>query len=627
VYNVPIVKSTKTTKKHKFHGPSGLPPIRTVQVSSTIKSASLSRALASYYLNDSEVLVLATDATSWNAAELVFKIVRLDGKGGERKVGKYLSGSTADGGLGSIVASSVKVSPDGGKVAWTDTDGRLQFMNLLDGKVEKIETWITTIFELTWDPGSRYLAFSHSAKNQFTQISIFDSEVSTSEGAPVQVTSDRCNNDSPVFGAYAFGGSIVWGLYFTTDRDVISAVDSPWGTRAPSPFFPELKQLYVLPLSEPDLSYQIIPELISGEDSGRKLYNETKNNTLVIRNLEEGGGGGGAQWVGATSFALSGLPSANYNLVGQTQDGICILLVEVNKKVLIGFCGLEDRAEILIHQNVAKCAMSNGLVYCLSLKDAELGVAMGVEIWVMDASSVEKMVDSVHNHEVVDVDMVGSVVVNSELQFLSMYGEGWRMLRDYFYDKEMHGVDWPAMYAKFLPLAVRVGNREELDDVFKMMSGELSALHVFVYGGEYRSVTEDEVLIRANAVASLGVDVLKVVGGFEVVEVWEGDADFDKIDNSYVYSPLSDKTLKGSSQRGVGVGDVIGSVDGLEVSGAERSERASLVKNEFEFFSSFHIVVCTACFGPSLHNHLYKKMRLAEPATVSNFERLKPPCV
>ena len=47
---------------------------------------------------------------------------------------------------------------------------------------------------------------------------------------------------------------------------------------------------------------------------------------------------------------------------------------------------------------------------------------------------------------------------------------------------------------------------------------------------------------------------------------------------------------------------------------------------------SFHIGVHMACFGPSLNNPppppppWNKKMRLAKPATVSNFERLKTLC-
>ncbi len=46
-----------------------------------------------------------------------------------------------------------------------------------------------------------------------------------------------------------------------------------------------------------------------------------------------------------------------------------------------------------------------------------------------------------------------------------MFAEAWRLERDYFYDRGMHGVDWPAMRAKYLPLVDRVTDRAELCDL------------------------------------------------------------------------------------------------------------------------------------------------------------------
>ena len=37
--------------------------------------------------------------------------------------------------------------------------------------------------------------------------------------------------------------------------------------------------------------------------------------------------------------------------------------------------------------------------------------------------------------------------------------EAWRLERDYFYDRGMHGVDWPAMRRKYEPLVERVASR------------------------------------------------------------------------------------------------------------------------------------------------------------------------
>ena len=72
------------------------------------------------------------------------------------------------------------------------------------------------------------------------------------------------------------------------------------------------------------------------------------------------------------------------------------------------------------------------------------------------------------------------------LEYRQMYDDAWRMLRDYFYDPDLTGIDWPLIHDRYLPLVARCAKREELDDVLVQMASELSALHVFVYGGEYK---------------------------------------------------------------------------------------------------------------------------------------------
>ena len=71
-------------------------------------------------------------------------------------------------------------------------------------------------------------------------------------------------------------------------------------------------------------------------------------------------------------------------------------------------------------------------------------------------------------------------------EWRQMFTEAWRLERDFFYDRNMNGVDWPAMLKKNLPLVARVTDRAELNDLLAEMVGELSALHTFVRGGDYR---------------------------------------------------------------------------------------------------------------------------------------------
>ena len=155
------------------------------------------------------------------------------------------------------------------------------------------------------------------------------------------------------------------------------------------------------------------------------------------------------------------------------------------------------------------------------------------------------------------------------LEYRQLYDDAWRMLRDYFYDPDMTGIDWPAIHERFLPLVERCSKREELDDVLIQMSAELSALHVFVYGGEYNDPYHgDEDLNSANSIGSLGA-VLKRSPewkGYTVMSIAEADPDFTKIDHqTTIYSPLSDQSLRLSGQRGLQVGDVIVGVNGESV--------------------------------------------------------------
>ena len=161
-----------------------------------------------------------------------------------------------------------------------------------------------------------------------------------------------------------------------------------------------------------------------------------------------------------------------------------------------------------------------------------------------------------------------SLSVWPSLEYQHMYADAWRLLRDYFYDRDMTGIDWPAVFARYRPLVTRCAKREELDDVLRLMASELSALHVFVYGGEYGSPLHgDHGLEYAHQVGSLGATLRKAEewAGYEVTTVPELDPDFGLMDGSAIYSPLSDRTLRLSGQRGLMPGDVVVGVNGESV--------------------------------------------------------------
>ena len=148
------------------------------------------------------------------------------------------------------------------------------------------------------------------------------------------------------------------------------------------------------------------------------------------------------------------------------------------------------------------------------------------------------------------------------LEYKQMYSDAWRMLRDYFYDPGMHQVPWREVHDRYLPLVSRCWKREELDDVMGQMAAELSALHVFVYGGEYNGPDDPPL-----APASLGATFVRAVEweGYKIIDIPERDPDFDIVDGISVYSPLSDQSLRLTGQRGLSVGDIVVSINGEKV--------------------------------------------------------------
>ena len=84
-----------------------------------------------------------------------------------------------------------------------------------------------------------------------------------------------------------------------------------------------------------------------------------------------------------------------------------------------------------------------------------------------------------------DLDRI-KVSVQPALEWRQMFGEAWRLQRDQFWTADMSGVDWQAIYDRYLPLVDRLTTRSELSDLMWEMQGELGTSHAYELGGEYR---------------------------------------------------------------------------------------------------------------------------------------------
>jgi tricorn protease len=139
---------------------------------------------------------------------------------------------------------------------------------------------------------------------------------------------------------------------------------------------------------------------------------------------------------------------------------------------------------------------------------------------------------------------------NPREEFRGLFLDAWRLERDYFYDRHMHGVDWVAMRDRYLPLVDRVADRDELNTVIAQMVSELSALHTFVSGGDEREPS-DEI-----GIATLGALLRR-----------DEKAGGDVVDHIYRHDPdLPDQAPPlARPDSAVKEGEVILSIDGQSV--------------------------------------------------------------
>lgn len=445
-------------------------------------------------------------------------------------------------GAGQQLTSDAKVlrwealpSPDGKYIAHHDKDQQLWIYNVT-AKAQKL---IATSAEggfggLAWSPDSRWLAFQQDASNSFTQIRIYSLDTQTI----TDLTSDRYDSYSPVWSPEGD-----W-IYFLSDRNFESLVPGPWGPRQPEPFFDRQGRLYQIALRKGLRSpFQPKDELTAADKKSEDKKEEKKPDADKKEN-------GKAAEVQPVKIELDGIagrlvelpvPAGNYSSL--TTDGKRLYWISRDT-------GLEAKRSLMTLEIMNKSPKPDTVIaeirnYQVSQDRKKLAVQKGEDFYIFDAGA--KAPAELAKSK---VDLSGwSFSLDPREEWQQMYNEAWRLERDYFYDRGMHGLDWTKIREKYRPLATRVTDRDELSDVLAQMVSELSALHIFVYGGDNRKGTDDV----ANASLGARLELDQAAGGYRVTHIYRSDPD-----RPGALSPLGRFGVE------VQEGDVIQSINGAD---------------------------------------------------------------
>jgi tricorn protease len=105
--------------------------------------------------------------------------------------------------------------------------------------------------------------------------------------------------------------------------------------------------------------------------------------------------------------------------------------------------------------------------------------------------------------------------INPVEEWNQIFSETWRQMRDFFYDPNMHGVDWKAMKEKYAALMPYVQHRTDLTYVLGELIGELNIGHAYVGGGDMPKVAK-------VAIGQLGADLVLDGKNWKIAHILKG---------------------------------------------------------------------------------------------------------
>ncbi|MFC2114159.1 PDZ domain-containing protein [Bacteroidota bacterium] len=340
-------------------------------------------------------------------------------------------------------------SPDSKKLMWADKELKLQYMDVESKKitlVDKAETWEFNSY--TWSPDSKWIAYTRPEKESMSNIYLYN----LSGAKKYVVTDGWFNSGRPEFsndGKY---------LFFTSSRDFNPVYSRTEWNHA----YVDMNRIYFVTLSKdtPSPFEPVNDDVEIKTEPAEKPKDEKAANTDTKIDME-----------GIQNRILS-LPTGASNYYGiNCLDGVVYYIKNsYNKKAELCMYDLKKQKET---------ELGNYGSFDITRDGKKMMIRQGRDFWLIP---LPKGPVSLKEGKVDLSNM--QVKVNKTEEWAQVYNEAWRQMRDFFYDPNMHGVDWKAMHDKYGELVKYVNHRDDLNYLIGELIGELSVGHAYVSGGD-----------------------------------------------------------------------------------------------------------------------------------------------
>ncbi|MEN6618757.1 MAG: S41 family peptidase [Rikenellaceae bacterium] len=353
-------------------------------------------------------------------------------------------------------------SPDSKKIIWSEKKNTLNLLDIASGENQIIEeSSIGPINDYNWSPDSKYITFTRPGK-EMNIVVVYD----VKEKKKLQITDEWYNSGSPNFskdGKY---------LLFVSAR----TFNPTYGSTEWNHVYNNMNKVYILPIVK-DADVPFAP----------------KNDTVaLVKSLPENG----EKSDKAASADKSGAEKSGTEKPATP---------EKSKEVQYNFKNVVSRIIELpvepgnygnlhmIGNNIYYNSRKGSYMYDLeSKKETDLQVNLifnpGYRKALAISGSSVQIVDIPKGPVTITkaISLSGvKKLVNYREEWMQIYNESWRQMRDFFYARNMHGIDWDMVHKHYEVLIPYVNHRSDLTYIIGEMIGELNIGHAYSQNGEH----------------------------------------------------------------------------------------------------------------------------------------------
>ena len=422
-------------------------------------------------------------------------------------------------------------SPDSKKIAFIDKAMKIHVYDRTTGETTDIDHGLRMLegalqgFTANWSPDSRWLTWSRDLPNGHSAVFLYDYP----DHQLHQATSGYYNCTNPVFDP---GGKY---LFLTTNQffnplysDLDNTFIYPNSTKlavivlkktTPSPLYPKNDTVAVHQEEAPETAPAKAPATAAA--GAKKPSTPTPPVGIDLDGLE-------------SRLILLPVEPGNYNGLSAT-EGKLIYQQQPNT-------GSDAKAQPILFYDLdkrkSKTILDDASGYLLAADGKHLLVNKDGGWYIIAADEGQKAEKKLRTSEM-------QMWVDPRKEWRQILIDAWRMERDYFYDANMHGLDWNKVKEAYLKMLEGASTREEVNFIIGEMLGELNSSHTYHGGG-----AEEET--RHSSVGYLGID-------------WAAEGDHYKIKTIIRPAPWDAEIRSPLDQPGlaIGEGDYILAVNGV----------------------------------------------------------------